>query len=160
MAAQSRSVIRSACPAPASPARRHSNSPSATRSWRSPPCASASARASPSPLSGSEMETGGQTWATGLWSDREIADCFSDTALFASFSRFERALTKGLAEAGLIEPSDAAQIIEQIAGFQPDAAAIAEAGISDGVPVPEYVRQLRAHVSGPAKAMLDRKSVV
>ena len=100
------------------------------------------------------MGTGGQTWAAGLWSDHQIADCFSDTALFASFSRFEQALTKGLAEAGLITQADAAQLIKQIASFEPDAAAIAEAGISDGVPVPEYVRQLRAHVSGPAKAML------
>lgn len=100
------------------------------------------------------MAAGGQTWAAGLWSDHQIADCFSDTALFASFSRFEQALTKGLAEAGLIAFPDATDLIRQIAGFEPDAAAIAEAGISDGVPVPEYVRQLRAHVSGPAKAML------
>jgi len=100
------------------------------------------------------MKAGGQIWTAGLYRDREISDQFSDEMLFASFSRFEQALVKGLAKAELVTPDDAAQLIGQIAGFEPDGAAIAEAGIRDGVPVPEYVRQLRAHVSGPAKSML------
>lgn len=90
----------------------------------------------------------------GLFSDDEIADRFSDERLFASFSRFEQALISGLAKADLVSAEDALELKEQIASFQPDAAAIARAGVSDGVPVPEYVRQLRAHVSGPAKSML------
>ena len=100
------------------------------------------------------MKAGGQTWAAGLYSDREIADQFSDEMLFASFSRFEQAMINGLAKAGLIAQADAADLIQQIAGFEPDHAAIAEAGLRDGVPVPEYVRQLRDHISGPGKAML------
>ncbi|SOE09023.1 3-carboxy-cis,cis-muconate cycloisomerase [Hoeflea halophila] len=100
------------------------------------------------------MTAGGQSWTAGLFRDHEIAERFSDDALFASFSRFERALISGLAKAGLITREDAEDLIDQIADFEPDGAAIVEAGIRDGVPVPDYIRQLRAHVSGPAKGML------
>lgn len=100
------------------------------------------------------MDTGGQGWMEGLSGDREIAGLFSDTALFASFARFEQALIKGLAQAKLIGPDDAAGLIDQIAAFLPDRAAIAEALLRDGVPVPAYVRQLRAHVSGPGSELL------
>jgi 3-carboxy-cis,cis-muconate cycloisomerase len=100
------------------------------------------------------MKTGEQRWAAGLSGDDEIVERFSDEILFASFSRFEQALLNGLARAGLVAAADAADLARQIAAFEPDGAAIAEAGIRDGVPVPEYVRQLRAHVSGPAKPML------
>lgn len=100
------------------------------------------------------MTAGGQSWTAGLFRDHEIAERFSDDALFASFSRFERALISGLAKSDLLAPGDAKDLLDQIADFEPDGAAIAEAGIRDGVCVPEYVRQLRAHVSGPAKTML------
>ena len=100
------------------------------------------------------MNAGRQTWAEGLWSDREIAGLFSDEALFASFSRFERALVTGLSKAGLVPPEDAEAINLQIDAFVPDAAAIAGSAINDGVPVPEYVRQLRAHVTGASARMV------
>jgi 3-carboxy-cis,cis-muconate cycloisomerase len=100
------------------------------------------------------MTAGEQRWAAGLSRDRQIAEKFSDDALFASFSRFERALINGLAAAGLVAASEAEDLARQISEFAPDGAAIAEAGIRDGVPVPEYVRQLRAHVAGAAKPML------
>jgi 3-carboxy-cis,cis-muconate cycloisomerase len=100
------------------------------------------------------MKAGGQRWTAGLFADSEIAAQFADDALFASFSRFEQALVGGLSKAGLVTPEDATHLIEQIAGFEPDGPAIAEAGVRDGVPVPEYVRQLRAHVTSPAKSML------
>lgn len=100
------------------------------------------------------MDAGEHRWAAGLYSDPKIAELFSDAPLFASFSRFEQALIKGLAKAGLVAAADAEGLARQIGDFAPDGAAIAEAGIRDGVPVPEYVRQLRAHVGGPAKPML------
>ena len=100
------------------------------------------------------MGAGAQGWTSGLFGDREIAALFSDAALFASFARFEQALISGLAKAGLVEAADAADLIGQIGRFKPDAAAIAEASVRDGVPAPEYVRQLRAHVSGPGSSML------
>lgn len=95
------------------------------------------------------MDAGGQTWAAGLYSDPQIAEQFSNAAQFAGFARFEQALIKGLAQARLINAANADDIIARIAAFKPDHAAIAEASLTDGVPVPEYVRQLRAQVSGP-----------
>ncbi|MBU4528320.1 MAG: 3-carboxy-cis,cis-muconate cycloisomerase [Hoeflea sp.] len=100
------------------------------------------------------MEAGAQGWMSPLFSDREITEQFSDTALFASFARFEQALIKGLAQAKMIGSADAAALIDQIAAFRPDHAAIAEATIRDGVPAPDYVRQLRAHVTGPGSDLV------
>lgn len=100
------------------------------------------------------MQVRGQGWLHGLIGDDEIAAEFDDAAQFASFSRFEVALISGLAAAGRIEPADAARLTDDIAGFRPDTIAIAEAALQDGVPVPEYVRQLRAHVSAPGSDML------
>lgn len=100
------------------------------------------------------MESGEHGWMARLFQDREIAEQFSDAAQFASFARFEQALIKGLAQAKLIEPADAAGLIYQIAGFEPDLAAIEDALLRDGVPAPDYVRQLRAHVTGPGSELL------
>ncbi|KGF68352.1 hypothetical protein LL06_17245 [Hoeflea sp. BAL378] len=100
------------------------------------------------------MDTGGQGWMDGLSGDPEIAGLFSGTALFASFARFEQALIKGLAQAKLIGPDDAAGLIDQIAGFEPDRAAIDGALLRDGVPAPDYVRQLRALVTGPGSELV------
>lgn len=100
------------------------------------------------------MQARGQGWLHGLIGDDEIAAEFDDAAQFASFSRFEAALIAGLAAAGRIEPADAARLTDDIAGFRPDTIAIAEATVRDGVPVPEYIRQLRAHVCAPGGDML------
>lgn len=100
------------------------------------------------------MRARGQGWLHGLIGDDEIAAEFDDAAQFASFARFETALIEGLVAAGRIEPADAARLADDIAGFQPDTATIAGAALRDGVPVPEYVRQLRAHVSAQGGEML------
>jgi len=100
------------------------------------------------------MSAGGQGWASVLFDDREIAEQFADQAMFASFAGFEQALITALVKAGLIETTDAPQLIDQIADFVPDRAAITQAVLRDGLPVPEYVRQLRAHVSGPGNARI------
>ncbi|MDF1607666.1 3-carboxy-cis,cis-muconate cycloisomerase [Hoeflea sp. YIM 152468] len=100
------------------------------------------------------MQTGGYGWTSRLFTDGEIAKQFSDAAMFARFASFEKALIHALAEAGLIEPADAERLVGQIAGFEPDPEAIATAVVRDGLPVPDYVRQLRAHVSGPGSSLL------
>jgi len=100
------------------------------------------------------MGAGEPGWTAGLFRDREIAGQFSDAAQFAGFARFEQALIAGLAKAGLVEAADAARLNGQIAAFEPDRRAIAEATVRDGVPVPDYIRQLRAHVSGPGSSLL------
>ncbi|WP_322989939.1 3-carboxy-cis,cis-muconate cycloisomerase [Hoeflea sp.] len=94
------------------------------------------------------MTMGGQGWVAGLIGDEQIASQFGDAAQFASFARFEQALIAGLAEAGRIELPDASRLISLIESFEPDRKKIALAAVRDGVPIPDYVRQLRAHVSG------------
>lgn len=100
------------------------------------------------------MMAAGYSWTSGLFGDAKIAEQFSDAAMFASFARIEQALITGLAKARLIETADAEGLVDQIGSFEPDPAAIAAASVHDGVPAPEYVRQLRAHVSGPGSAMV------
>lgn len=100
------------------------------------------------------MPAGEPGWRHGLTGDAAIATEFGDAAQFASFARFEAALIMGLAAAGRVEPDDAARLAEEIAGFRPDARQIAQAALRDGVPVPDYVRQLRAQVSGPGSELL------
>jgi 3-carboxy-cis,cis-muconate cycloisomerase len=60
----------------------------------------------------------------------------------------------GLAKAGRLDKQDAAALVAQIEAFAPAPIRIAEAAVTDGVPVPEYIRQLRKHVSGPGADML------
>lgn len=100
------------------------------------------------------MAAGEQGFINGLPGDDEIADQFCDAAQFASFARFECALMTGLAEARRIEAEPAQHIAAQISSFEPDTNTIAQTTIRDGVPVPDYIRQLRAHVSGPGSEML------
>ncbi len=100
------------------------------------------------------MAAGGQGWVKSLTGDAEIAALFGDATQFASFARFEAALILGLAKAGRIDKADAATLIGQIATFVPDHERIAQSAVSDGVPIPEYMRQLRRHVSGPGADML------
>ncbi|MEQ8480499.1 MAG: 3-carboxy-cis,cis-muconate cycloisomerase [Hoeflea sp.] len=98
---------------------------------------------------------GGQSdWIGGLTGDREIADLFSDHAQFKSFARFESALVSGLAKAGLIDPDAAPDLQRGILEFLPDEKRIATAAVTDGVPVPEYVRQLRQALSGPGSDLV------
>jgi 3-carboxy-cis,cis-muconate cycloisomerase len=98
---------------------------------------------------------GGQSgWLRGLTGDQEIADLFSDQAQFESFARFESALISGLAEAGLIEPDAASELERRILEFTPDENRIAAAAVADGIPVPEYVRQLRQALSGPGSKLV------
>lgn len=98
---------------------------------------------------------GGQSdWIRELTGDREIADLFSDQAQFESFARFESALIAGLAKAGLIEADAASDLERRILEFTPDGKRIAAAAVVDGVPVPEYVRQLRHTLSAPGSDLV------
>jgi 3-carboxy-cis,cis-muconate cycloisomerase len=98
---------------------------------------------------------GGQSgWIRGLTGDQEIAARFSNQAQFESFARFESALIAGLARVGLIESQAASDLEGRILEFKPDENRIAAAAVIDGVPVPEYVRQLRRTLSGPGSELV------
>jgi len=80
-----------------------------------------------------------------LFSDPE-SEALWDTARFVDgFIQFERALAEALAEAGVVDHAVAAEAVEDINSFQPDLAKVAENVVQDGLPVPEFVRQLKAH---------------
>ncbi|WP_294222831.1 3-carboxy-cis,cis-muconate cycloisomerase [uncultured Shimia sp.] len=86
-----------------------------------------------------------------LFSDPE-SEALWDTARFVDgFVQFERALAKALAEAGVVEHTVAAEAVEDINSFQPDLTKIAENVVQDGLPVPEFVRQLKAHARASAR---------
>jgi 3-carboxy-cis,cis-muconate cycloisomerase len=80
-----------------------------------------------------------------LFSDPE-SETLWDTARFVDgFFQFERSLAEALAEAGVVDHPVAAEAVADINSFQPDFAKIAATVLQDGLPVPEFVRQLKAH---------------
>lgn len=80
-----------------------------------------------------------------LFSDPESEALWDSARLVDEFVQFERALAKALAEAGVVDGAVAAEAIEDINSFQPNLTKIAENVVQDGLPVPEFVRQLKAH---------------
>jgi 3-carboxy-cis,cis-muconate cycloisomerase len=79
-----------------------------------------------------------------LLGDDEVAGHFAGEREWAQYVRFETALARAAAAEGLI-PEAAAEAIAT-AVFHPDETAIRAATARDGVPIPEFVRQLRQHV--------------
>ena len=82
-----------------------------------------------------------------LVGDNEIAGHFAADREWMQFVRFEQALAIAEAAEDLI-PAAAAEAIGKAAP-EPDVAALAAATARDGVPIPEFVRQLRQAVGEP-----------
>lgn len=86
---------------------------------------------------------------SGLLGDMEVAQQFSVKADLHAMIRFEVALARAEAEAGVV-PAEAAERIELASRtFSPDILALAQATAQDGMAVPEFVSQLRAAVGSP-----------
>jgi 3-carboxy-cis,cis-muconate cycloisomerase len=81
-----------------------------------------------------------------------LFDCPAIRALFAAqatlahFGAFEAALAHAQAEEGIISPAAATVIATAIATFIPDEMALHSGLQRDGLPIPAYVAQLRAHL--------------
>lgn len=88
--------------------------------------------------------------------DVEVGALFSPSAEVAAMVRFEIALAEAQAEAGLMGAEAAAAVRSALAAFDPDLAAIAAGLASDGVAVPELVRQLRRAVGEPFAASVHQ----
>lgn len=87
----------------------------------------------------------------GLFADPELAALFAVERTLSDYLAVELALAEAQAAEGVI-PADAAAAIRQAAdGFAPDVADLAAGTRRDGLAVPAFVRQLRAHV-GPDAA--------
>ncbi len=87
---------------------------------------------------------------SGLLGDEEIAEYFSAKADIRAMLTFEAALAEVEAQHGLIPPAAAADIVGVCAGFEPDVQSLKAATASDGVVVPDLVRQLRSAVGEAA----------
>ena len=85
-----------------------------------------------------------------LFSDPAIAALFGTEATLAAMLDFERALTRALGASGAVDGASAEAALQAMEGFAPDLAAIERASLTDGLPVPEFVRQLKQHVSATA----------
>ncbi|OJF94102.1 3-carboxy-cis,cis-muconate cycloisomerase [Pararhizobium antarcticum] len=80
---------------------------------------------------------------SGLFGDPEIAALFSVDADITAMLAFEAALARVQAARSLIPDEAAAEITHLCASFSPDKAALGRAVASDGVVIPELVRQIR-----------------
>ncbi|PYE23438.1 3-carboxy-cis,cis-muconate cycloisomerase [Rhizobium sp. PP-CC-3A-592] len=89
---------------------------------------------------------------SGLLGDDEVAALLSVDADIRAMLTFEAALARAEGERGLIPTASAERIAEVCATFAPDFAQLKQATATDGVVVPELVRQLREAVGGAAAA--------
>lgn len=85
-----------------------------------------------------------------MFCDLEIEALWSSERFIEEFRAFEGALSEALSEVGLVEPQAADAAVRAIAGFRPDLEAMSAALPVDGVPVPEFVRQLKAFAGADA----------
>ncbi|WP_187973089.1 3-carboxy-cis,cis-muconate cycloisomerase [Aquibium microcysteis] len=87
---------------------------------------------------------------SGLLGDADMAPFFSVEADVGAMLAFETALARAEAAEGIVPAAAAHRIIDALAGFEPDLAAL-QAGVArDGVVIPDLVRQLRAAVGDEA----------
>jgi 3-carboxy-cis,cis-muconate cycloisomerase len=92
---------------------------------------------------------------SGLIGDEEAAQWFSAESDIAAMLQFEIALVKAQAAENIIENAAAAEAIEKAClTFSPDMAVLKSAVASDGVVVPELIRQLREAIPEKHRASL------
>lgn len=113
--------------------------------------------------------TNASVWHSSLFGDEALAPLFSEIAFLDRFARFERALTAALRDHGLVEAAMAERALAAIAALEPDIAAIRAGLCGDGVPVPAFVRQLKAaagdaavaiHVGATSQDLVDTATVL
>ncbi|WP_299843448.1 3-carboxy-cis,cis-muconate cycloisomerase [uncultured Paracoccus sp.] len=107
---------------------------------------------------------------TLLTGDAAIAALFTDAAWLARIGQVEAALSLAAGDAGVVSTDLAQQAAAFIDGFQPDMEALRAAMVQDGLPVPDYVRQLKAaaapalrpalHVGATSQDILDTATVL
>lgn len=96
------------------------------------------------------MAAAGDNWAGRLLGDPEIAALFADAATFDRYLRYEIELAAALGDCGLAPADAVTAAIDAMSAFRPDVAAIDAALGKDGLPIPEWTRQLKAQVASHA----------
>lgn len=89
-----------------------------------------------------------------LLSDSAVRELFSTEATLAGMLDFERALTAALAATGAVDQSAADAALAAMDSFRPDMSALAAGVLRDGLPVPEWTRQLKSHAGDRAAAAI------
>ena len=102
---------------------------------------------------------------TLLAGDAAVAALFTDDAWLARIGKVEAALSLAAGDAGVVSADLARQAARFIEDFRPEMAALRKGMVQDGLPVPDYVRQLKAaadptlrpalHVGATSQDILD-----
>jgi len=93
-----------------------------------------------------------------LLSDPQVARLFQAELTLERMISFERALTFAFGDIGVVSHDLSTIALDKIDSFQPDIASIGNATAIDGLPVPELIRQLKAHVGDEAANALHTGS--
>jgi 3-carboxy-cis,cis-muconate cycloisomerase len=86
----------------------------------------------------------------GLFSDHEVAEAFSDSAVIRAMLEVEAALARVQGRLGVIPEDAAARISDVASSFEPDIGGVAAGAEKAGVPIIPLVEQLRSAVGGEA----------
>jgi 3-carboxy-cis,cis-muconate cycloisomerase len=97
-----------------------------------------------------------RTLLSTLAGDEEIEALLSDTAQLAAILRFELALARAEADAGMIDRSAADAIAAGLEDFVPDWDDLATGIARDGVVVPALVAQIRRTIAEPHAAAVHK----
>jgi 3-carboxy-cis,cis-muconate cycloisomerase len=89
-------------------------------------------------------------YLSGLLGDEEISAFFAAEADIRAMLSFEAALAQAQADHGVASKETAVRIAAVCATFQPDVLALRHAVATDGVVIPELVRQLRKAIGSEA----------
>ncbi|AUR01744.1 MULTISPECIES: 3-carboxy-cis,cis-muconate cycloisomerase [Rhodobacterales] len=92
-------------------------------------------------------------WLGTLFGDTEIAVLFSADAQLAHFRAFEVALARALGACGRVSMEKGRDAAEAIIEARIDITSLANATLRDGLPIPDFVRQLRAQAGGNEAAI-------
>lgn len=85
-----------------------------------------------------------------LLADKRVRELFGTEATLSGMLRFERELTRALGDTGAAGQEAVGAALAAMDTFQPDLAAIESAVERDGLPVPEWARQLKQHAGESA----------
>ena len=86
-----------------------------------------------------------------MFDDPVIDELFSEEAMLRHFTTFENALKGALGKQGMIDANHCADAMGRMESFLPDVSGMAKGIVADGLPVPAYVAQAKAHL-GPQLA--------
>ncbi len=95
---------------------------------------------------------------SGLFGDEEVQCAFSPETAFTQYIAFEVALTNALATHDLISDTAKAAVLAGCKNFIPDLEAYRVGVAKDGLPVPAFIKQLRACIDAPYTADCHKTS--